>query len=254
MAVIWLFAAFTSTKPPGNSTCLSSGASAWLRDKPNGGQARLGIEQSRPPLPSRMACQKLLTRRSVCFSTQAGRLDATPETSKCLASFMPVGDGRSTAVKPVESHPRCGGGPAFALPSEAPLRAEERSWRARTPRMIALDMLSVRERFGCFNHPSLSSPCSLALFLFCWASRDNSAPISRTDWRRSSLYRPAAQLSGDDKGAPTDRARTIGRGGPQLCTQHLQSADSSPRDFRRATLVVRGVSISVAMLSGESHA
>ena len=25
---------------------------------------------------------------------------ATPETSKCLASFMPVGDERSTAVKP----------------------------------------------------------------------------------------------------------------------------------------------------------
>ncbi len=50
------------------------------------------------------------------------------------------------------------------------------------------------------------------------ASPDNSAPISPIDWRRSSLYRPAAQLSGDDKGAPTDRAHTIGRGGPQLCT------------------------------------
>ena len=82
-------------------------------------------------------------------------------------------------------------------------------------------------------------PRSLALFLFCRTSRDNSAPISRTDWRRSSLYRPAAQLSGDDKGAPTDRARTVGRGRPQLCTQHVQSADPDPRDFRRTTLVVR---------------
>jgi hypothetical protein len=94
--------------------CLSSGASARLRDKPNGGQARFGIEGPCPPLPSRMACQKLLTRRSECFSTQAGRLDAL-ETSRCLASFMPIGDERSTA----ESHPRGGGGSAFALPSRS---------------------------------------------------------------------------------------------------------------------------------------
>jgi hypothetical protein len=82
--------------------------------KRNRDQATFVIEKSRPPLPSRMARRKLLTRRSVCFSTKAGRLDAV-ETSKCLASFMPVGDERSTA----ESHPRCGGGSAFALPSRS---------------------------------------------------------------------------------------------------------------------------------------
>jgi hypothetical protein len=129
--------------------------------KRNRDQATFVIEKSRPPLPSRMACQKLLTRRSVGFSTKAGRLDAL-KTSKCLASFTPAGDERSTA----ESHPRCGGSSAFALRSEAPLPAEERSWRGHTPRIIALDTLSVRERFGCFDHPSLSRPlqsCSVSL-------------------------------------------------------------------------------------------
>jgi hypothetical protein len=40
------------------------------------GQARFGVEESRQPLPLRRACQKPLTRRSACFSTQAGRLHA----------------------------------------------------------------------------------------------------------------------------------------------------------------------------------
>jgi hypothetical protein len=35
-----------------------------------------------------------------------------------------------------------GGGSVVALPSEAPLRAEERSWRAHAPRMIARDNLA----------------------------------------------------------------------------------------------------------------
>jgi hypothetical protein len=106
MAAIWLVAAFTSIKPPGRSTCLSSGASARLRDKPNGGQARFGIEESRPPLPLRMPCQKPLTRRSACFSTKAGRLDA-PETSKCLASFMRSAM-RDQPPSPIRDVARCG--------------------------------------------------------------------------------------------------------------------------------------------------
>jgi hypothetical protein len=115
---------------------------------------------------------------------------------------------------------------------------------------------STRSRSGKDSDVSIiqacRDPCSLALFLFRRTSRDNSAPISRTDWRRSSLYRPAAQLSGDDKGAPTDRARTIGRGRPQLCTQHVQSADPDPRDFRRTSLVVRAFR-SRPLRKAESH-
>ena len=198
-----------------------------------------------------MACQKLLTRRSVCFSTQAGRLDATPETSKCLASFMPVGDERST----VEPHPRCGGGSAFALPFGC---GTTPSGDASSGRASTLRMIGARHALGPGKISDVSivqvcrHPCSLALFLLCRASRGNSAPISRTDWRRSSLYRPAAELSGDDTGAPTDRARTIGRDGPQLCTQHVQSADRHPRDFRRTTLVVRAFR-SRPLRQAESH-
>jgi hypothetical protein len=184
---------------------------------------------------------KNLTGRSASFSTKAGRLHA-PETSKCLASFMPVGDERST----VESHPRCGGGSAFVLPFGCGTTpsGDASSGRPPTLRMIALDTLSVRERFGCFDHTSLSPPlqsCSV------------SAPISRTDSRRSSLYRAAAELSGDDTGAPTDRARTIGRGGSQLCTQHSVGRPPftglSPHHAGG-----EGVSISATTPSGESRA
>ena len=82
--------------------------------------------------------KKPLTRRSPCFGTKVRRLDA-PETSKCLASFMPVGDEGSTA----ESRPRCGGGSAFALPSEALLPAEQRSWCSDTTNSCARYGLSA---------------------------------------------------------------------------------------------------------------
>jgi Domain of unknown function (DUF6531) len=65
----------------------------------------------------------------VTAERETGQYVNFSSSSKCLASFMPVGDERSTP----ESHPRCGGGFAFALPSEAPLPADERSWRAHTP-------------------------------------------------------------------------------------------------------------------------
>jgi hypothetical protein len=65
MAAIWLFAAFTSTKLPGKSPCLSFGSSARLHDKPKGDQPKVGTEQSRPPLPCRMTCESLLARGSV---------------------------------------------------------------------------------------------------------------------------------------------------------------------------------------------
>jgi hypothetical protein len=69
----------------------------------------------------------------------------TPRRSRdieMLGFLHAVGDERSTA----ESHPRCG---------------------------------SVREGFGCFDHPSLSHLCGPGLFLFCRTSRDNPATISR---------------------------------------------------------------------------
>ena len=137
--------------------------------KRNRDQATFVIEKSRQPFPSRMACQKSLTRRSVCFSTKAGRLDAL-KTSKCLTSFMPVGDERSTA----ESHPRCGGSSAFALPSEAPLPAEERLWRGHTPRIIALDTHSVRERFRMFQSSKFIATLAV---LLCFSSAGQAETI-----------------------------------------------------------------------------
>ena len=85
---------------------------------------------------------------------------------------------------------------------------------ALIPRIIALDTLSVRERFGCFDHPSSSQPLqSWPVSLLPDKPRQSSTDLA-ADWRRSSLYRPAAQL----------RARTIGHGG-HSCRPH-------PRDFR----------------------
>ena len=103
---------------------------------------------------------------------KAGRVEA-PEASKWLASFMPLGDERSTA----ESHPRCGGGFAFAPPSKAVLPAENDRGSYTTNNCV--DTLSVREGSGCFDHSSLSHLCSPSLFLICRTSRDNPAPISR---------------------------------------------------------------------------
>jgi hypothetical protein len=140
---------------------------------------------------------KNLTGRSARCSTKAGRLDA-PETSKCLASFMPVGDQRSTA----ESHQRCGGGFAFALPSKAPLPAEQRSWCSDTTNSCARYALGAG-RIRMFRSSKLVAPLqSCSVSLLPDKPRQLSTDLA-TDWRRSSLYRPAAQL----------RARTIRHGG-----------------------------------------
>ena len=96
---------------------------------------------------------------------------------------------------------------------------------ALIPRIIALDTLSVRERFGCFDHPSLSQPLqSWPVSLLLDKPRQSSTDLA-ADWRRSSLYRPAAQL----------RARTIGHGGHSY--PHSQPTPTA--GLSRTTLVVR---------------
>ena len=148
-----------------------------------------------------MACQKPLTRRSGVSAP--GRLDA-PETSKCLASFMPVGDERSTVSPIPDVAAACF---CSTLQSALPAGAIGRALHPNNCARHALGPGKIRMfRSSKFVAPLQS--CSVSL---CRTSRDNSAPISRTDWR-GHHYIVQPRSSGDDTG-PTDRARTIGRGG-----------------------------------------
>src|SRR5271165_2660095 len=94
-------------------------------------------------------------------------------------------------------------------------RREERA-RSNAPKDRGLgdiDQIAASraaEGFACFDRASSSrrsQSCSRSLIL---GKPDNSAPFWRTDWRRSSLYRPASKLSRDDERTPTDRAPTAG--------------------------------------------
>ena len=132
-----------------------------------------------------------------------------PRHRNAWPSFMPVGDERSTA----ESHPRCGGGCASALPPEAPLPAEERSWRALTPRMIAVDTLSVQGKISdVSDHPSLSRPlqcCSVSL-LPGQAETIQHRSHEPTGAGHHYIVQPRSSRV-TTRGHPADRARTIGQ-------------------------------------------
>ena len=96
---------------------------------------------------------------------------------------------------------------------------------AQTPRIVALDTVSVPGRIRMFRSSKLVAPLqSCSVSLLPDKPRQFSTDLA-TDWRRSSLYRPAAQL----------RARTIGHGGHS----YTHSQPTPPRDFRGTTLVVR---------------
>jgi len=150
-------------------------------------------------------------------------------------------NGLHTPLSP-ERYP---GGAAVGLSSKCNLRVE-RSGRAQKPQRIAVgEMIRLPPRgLRKDSHVSIAQAPrdvrSRDLVLSSWSSADRSAPFRRTDWRRSSLYRPASKLSRDDERAPTDRAHTIGGGGGrQLRPKHVRSADPDSRDIRRTALVVR---------------